>query len=314
MSRRESTWRPWRRAPRLASDPLPVYVELVGRLGAWGLIAVCLLPAGVAQAKTRNDGSSPAPAKIVRLVTHVPSRTLNAVGTGSLKGPHYFSVFKLSHPLSNAGKPELVTMNLAWCPHCAANSWGLAVALSRFGKLTGLRVIDSGTHYCKLTHSPCTLKPAPCFPHTKGLSFLRAHFQSRFLSFRAIVLQDVKGHTVDRMTKADLEAFNPFDPFGQTPAVDVGGVYGLVNSGFSPGALAHKSWAKIANSLSKVHNPTARHIDGVANVFTAAICQATRGHPTRVCNQSGVRGAFKARLKDAPPPPPPPPPPPGGHR
>jgi hypothetical protein len=195
-------------------------------------------------------------------------------------------------------------MNLAWCPHCAANSWGLAIALSRFGKFSRLRVIDSGTHFCELVGS-CSLKPPPCFPHTKGLSFLDARLQSRFLDFGALVLQDVHGHKLERFPRKDVPAFKPFDPLGQTPAVNVGGRYGFVNSGFTPGALAHKTWSQIAGSLAHPHNPLARHIDGEANVLTAAICVATRGHPAHVCSQPGVRAAYAARLKKAPPPPPP---------
>ncbi|HEY2006098.1 MAG TPA: DUF929 family protein, partial [Solirubrobacteraceae bacterium] len=104
--------------------------------------------------------------------------TLNQVGAGKLSAPSVFGVFKLRRHLERDGKPELLTMNLAWCPHCAANSWGLAVALSRFGTLTGLRALDSGTFYCTLVAGPCTLGGAgPCYPHTHGLSFLRARYQ-----------------------------------------------------------------------------------------------------------------------------------------
>jgi hypothetical protein len=260
----------------------------------------------VAQAKTRTDGSVPAPAKIVRLVTHVPRSTLNAVGVGDLAPASFFHIFKLGGKLEQNGKPELLTVNLAWCPHCAANSWGLAIALSRFGKLAHLRTIDSGTYFCKLLGS-CSLKQPPCFPHTHGLSFLGATFKSAFLSFRAVVLQDVHGHNLDRMTRKDQRAIRPFDSFGGTPAVNVGGDFGFYNSGFSPGALAHKTWSQIAGGLASPHNRIARHIDGLANVFTAAICTATGGHPSRVCTQAGVQAAYAARLKNAPPPPPPPP-------
>jgi hypothetical protein len=195
-------------------------------------------------------------------------------------------------------------MNLAWCPHCAADSWSLAIALSRFGRLSHLRAVDSGLYYCKVAHNSCNLKPFPCFPHTHGLSFLDAKFKSGFLSFDAKVLQDVRGHQIERLTRREYAGLNPFDSIGAAPAVNVGGSYGFLNSGYSPAALYHKSWFAIAGSLANPHNPIAQHIDGLANVFTAAICVATGGHPARVCTQPGVQAAFAARLENAPPPPP----------
>ena len=88
------------------------------------LVALVVLPVGVARAAPRTDGSTPAPAQIARLVANVPVSTLNQVGAGDVDGLQSFGVFKLSgRPLTSRGKPELMTMNLAWCPHCAANSW-----------------------------------------------------------------------------------------------------------------------------------------------------------------------------------------------
>jgi hypothetical protein len=276
------------------------------------LAASLALPVSAAQAAHHNDGSTPAPASIAQLVTHVPARTLNQVGAGRIARPPVFSVFKLDRHLRSHGKPGILTMNLAWCPHCAANSWALAIALSRFGTLSGLRVIDSGTHYCTLTHDPCSLsnKPRPCYPHTHGLSFFGARYHSAYLSFAAVVFQDVQGRNLEKPTPRENAAMQQFDPQGQTPAVDVAGEFGFVNTGYDPGALAGKTWSQIAGSLANPHDRLARHIDGLANLFTAAMCKATDGRPAGVCTSRGVRSAA-ARLAHAPPPPPPPPGAPG---
>jgi Domain of unknown function (DUF929) len=250
-----------------------------------------------AQAAHRSDGSLPAPSQIAQLVTSVPASTLDQVGAGDIFGPRSFNPAKLNAHLASDGKPEVLTMNLAWCPHCAANNWALAVALSRFGTLSGLRVIDTGTHYCKLSLDPCSLKPFPCYPHTHGLSFVDARYHSPYVSFAAIVLQDVSGHNLEKPTRREIRALKPFDPQVQTPALDVGGAYGFLGPGYDPGALAGKTWSQIAGSLAEPRNPIARHIDGLANLFTAAICKVTKGRPAGVCRSRGVLAAAAARLR-----------------
>jgi hypothetical protein len=261
-----------------------------------GLLASFALLVSVAGAAQRTDGSTPAPPQLVQLVANVPVSTLNRVGAGDILGPPDFTVVRLHRALRSGGVPELLTLNLAWCPHCAANSWALAVALSRFGTLTGLGSLDTGTHYCMLSHDPCLLTPFPCYPNTHGLSFLNAGYQSPYLRFAAVVLQDVRGHNLERPTPAEIAVLRRFDPQGQTPAIDVGGQYGFVNSGYDPGTLARKTWTQIAGSLADPHNPIARHVDGLANLFTAAICRVTKGRPGEVCTSRGVVAAGGAYL------------------
>jgi hypothetical protein len=271
------------------------------------LLTILVLPVAVAQGAGRSDGSTPAPTAVARLVTHVPARTLNAVGAGSVLPNRGFGVFKLGSRLVRDGKPEVLSLSLAWCPHCAANSWALAVALSRFGKLRRLRVLNTGTYYCKLVSDPCSLKPYPCYPFTHGLSFFHTSFHSPYLRLREVVMQTVTGRNLQAPSPADVLAVNPFDPgANQAPALDIGGGYGFLSAGFDPGVLAHKSWSKIAGSLADSHNPVARHVDGLANLFTAAMCGATDGRPVAVCRSKGVR-AVDSRLRKASKLPPPPP-------
>lgn len=269
-----------------------------------------MLPVSVAQATARTDGSTPAPASITRLVTGVPRSTLNKVGTGDIYryGPETFSAYKLGgSPLMSGGKPEVLTMNFAWCPHCAANSWALAIALSRFGTLTGLRLINSGTYYCTLAASPCTLAPQPCYPYTHGLSFFGASFRSAYLSFAHIVLQDVHGHNLQHLRRKEFRSISQYDPgAGSAPALDMAGMFGFLGPGYDPGTLHGKTWSQIAGSLADPHSTVARHVDGLANLYTAAMCKLTKGRPAAVCTSKGVRAA-ETRVGSLPPPPPPPP-------
>lgn len=268
---------------------------------------VVVVPA--AQAATRSDGSVPAPAQIAQLVTSVPASTLNQVGAGDSRNPitsRSFGISKGNGHFTSDGKPEIATVELAWCPHCAANSWALAVALSRFGTFTGLREVNTGTFFCKHNQDPCVLNPAQCFPYTHGLSFFGAHYQSRYISFAAIVLQDVNGHNLEKPTRREQRSLTTVHLRGVTPAIDIASAWGFAGSGYDPAVLAHKSWSQIAGSLANPHNPIARQIDGLANLFTASICQATKGHPGSVCKSRGVRAAAAAVLSQVPSQPPPP--------
>lgn len=245
-------------------------------------VPVLALACAPADAAVRSDGSKAASTAVVQLVTHVPLSTLNQIGAGTAAR----SATRLDGAsLSSGAKPELLTVNMAWCPHCAANSWALAIALSRFGTLTGLRTIDTGTFYATRYHAN------PSYPHTRGLSFLASHYRSRYLSFKSVVQQDLAGVTVQRLTRAEREAIAVFDPLGSVPAIDVGGVYGFVGSSYSPQALTHVSWLQVARTLAHPENPLARQIDGQANVLTAAVCAATKGLPVNVCSSPGVSSA-----------------------
>ena len=276
---------------------------------AWVASLFAIVPA--AQAAPRSDGSVPAPAQISQLVTSVPATTLNQVGAGDSYNPitsANFGIAERNGHLTSDGKPEIVTMNIAWCPHCAANSWALAVALSRFGTLTGLREINTGTHYCKVAADPCLLSPVSCFPYTHGLSFIDAGYRSRYISFAAIVLQDVHGRNLENPTRREKRSINTFDPQGGAPALDIAGALGFQGPGYDHGTLAHKTWSQIAGSLANAHNRVARRVDGLANLFTAAICRVTKGRPGSVCKSRGVRAAAEAVLRRLPPQTPPPPP------
>lgn len=247
-------------------------------------VAAFLAAAATADATAVRDGSSPAPAQIARLLTKVPDRTLNRVRAGGIPGPTVTKLHgarRMSH-----GKPELLVSSIAWCPRCAANSGALAVALERFGTLTGLRVVNTGTYYCT------TLRASPCYPHSHGLSFLTERFRSRYLSFTDVVLQSVSGRPVESLTADQSRAISSFTP-PVIPAIDVGGVYGLLDAGYSPAALAGKSWLPIARSLPAGSGPTGRPIDGTANLLTAALCKATHGHPAAVCSSPRVPTAAR---------------------
>ncbi|MGH2881340.1 MAG: DUF929 family protein, partial [Solirubrobacteraceae bacterium] len=257
-----------------------------------------------AQAAQRSDGSVPAPAQVTHQVTSVPAGTLNQIGAGDSRNPitsQDFGISKRNGDFTSDGKPEVVVVALAWCPHCAANSWGLAVALSRFGTLTGLGEVNTGTYFCKVAEDPCNLNPLFCFPFTDGLSFLHAVYKSPYISFASVVLQDVHGRKVENPTRREKRSLFMVHLANTAPALDIAGKWGFNGSGYDPATLAHKSWSQIAGSLADPHNRIAREVDGLANLWTAAICTTTTGRPGSVCKSRGVQAAAAAVLRALPP-------------
>lgn len=256
-------------------------------IGATGVAAMGTPPSVTISytvpATATTDGSKPAPSRVVREVTHVPAKTLDKVGTGRVS----LRVQKLSGKrLESGGKPEGLALTLAWCPHCAANSWSYAIALSRFGKLSGLRVINAGTYY---EHHG----GKPGYPDAHGLSFFHTTYHSKYLKFVDVIEQNVEGENLETPTAREQAAFNSFDPHGSAPALDVGGIYGFVGAGYTPGLLGKQGWAKIAGVLAHAKGKLGRSIDGFANVLTAMFCKATKDRPASVCASKGVKAAAK---------------------
>src|SRR5581483_6154151 len=226
----------------------------------------------VAAAAGGGDGSSPAPPSITQLVSHVPATTLDAVGAGPIKHSvrHQFTITKLGGAPYGIAKAVVLSGDLAWCPHCAASNWALAVAVSRFGSFSSLRLIDTGTYYAQV------IGAHPAYSHTQGLSFYGVHYSSPLLSFQNLVIQNVTGGNLQEPNGQQLKQIYSFDKHGIFPLVDIGDDYGFVGSAFSPAVIHGRSALQIAESLGSPGSKIARAIDGLANVYTAAICNATK--------------------------------------
>ena len=105
----------------------------------------------------------PALARLIAQVTHVPVRTSDAAGDGGYRvtakpapvaGP----------PLTAHGKPEVLYVATEYCPYCAAQSWAMIVALSRFGTFSGLRTIRSAALNSALAQTITTSFSRPWIP------------------------------------------------------------------------------------------------------------------------------------------------------
>jgi hypothetical protein len=164
----------------------------------------------------------------------------------------------------------------------------LAVALSRFGTLTGLGEITSS--------------PTDAYPSTATLTFHGASYTSTYVSLTAkeIYSNQASGSyyaTLDTLDASDAALFKAIgkDSF---PFVDIGGKYMISGASYDPQTLQGLSQAQIAADLSNPNSVVAKGIDGTANVITAAICAITDNQPSAVCTSAGVT-AGKAVLPSA---------------
>jgi hypothetical protein len=102
------------------------------------------------------------------------------------------------------------------------------------------------------------------------------------------------GASLEHETEAEKGMLRRFHALGSFPALDLGGAFGLVGLGFSPGVLHGLSPAQIAGQLANPSSAVAAYIDGEANLLTAALCVATAQQPTATCGSTGVTAAAAA--------------------
>jgi hypothetical protein len=243
-----------------------------------GLVVVRLVGGGPAPAPQASP--DPAAPQVLLAVTTVSDTVLDQVGLGKVDAlPKKLS----GEPALTAdGKPLVVYIGAEYCPFCAAQRWGMVVALSRFGSFENLQT----------THS----SSSDVYPNTATLSFHSATFSSEYLSFQGVEtqsnIQQGNGYTaLDTLTATQtqlLQKYNaaPYvaaDSAGAIPFIDFGNQYLSSGASISPDLLAGQSASDIATALSDPTSPVAQAIDGAANVFTATICAITGGQPSTVC-------------------------------
>jgi thiol-disulfide isomerase/thioredoxin len=245
------------------------------------IVAFVVVKITASPAQATPASADPAAA---REITSVPASTFNAVGAGTATGLKPTS----GQPeLTLDGKPELLYMGGQYCPYCAAERWALAVAVSRFGTLSGLRFIHSS--------------PTDIYPSTPTLSFYGSSYTSRYLSFVPVEWYGEKadastpfGHVyLQHATGPQLALFKKYAG-GSFPFVDLGNQYLVPQAQYLPSVLAHLTWTQVATAVRDPSSPVGKGIVGAANIMTGAICKLTHGQPGGVCTSAGVRAATRS--------------------
>lgn len=285
----------------------------LGRRGklVLAVACVCALAVGGTLAGLRlSSGGRPADPALARLITEVTTVPLSALRSASGGSASYSGSLSSSgssvnsasssillfevplsptgatgRPLDSGGKPEVLYIATEYCPYCAAQNWAMLVALSRFGRFSGLRT--SRSPYFE------SIRPVD------GWTFYGSSYQSRYLAFVPVethsnVLVNRKAdpdkpesyRQLQRLTPVEQAVFSEFGSGRQTPFVDFGGQFTVAGSDIAPTALTGLSWTQIAADLRHPATPAGAAILLAASRLTSELCQLTGDRPASACSKS----------------------------
>jgi len=180
------------------------------------------------------------------------------------------------------GKPEVLYVGTEYCPYCAAQSWAVIVALSRFGTFTGLSTIRSGNYRPDPNLATWTFYGSAY--SSRYLAFVPVETKSNVLTARTANPQKGSSYTrLQTLTAGQQAIYNRYDKTRVVPFLDFGNRSVIVGSSFDPLVLQKLTWSQIAASLRQPVSLAGWAILGAANYFTAAICQLTDDRPARAC-------------------------------
>ncbi len=253
------------------SGPLPILVALL----AVGLLITGFVVYTRSQAGGQHPGQESADgSSVVAKLSGVRPALLDQVGAGGTKS----TLKAISGPplTGSGGRPQILYIGAEYCPYCAAERWSLTVALSRFGRLQGVKLTRSGS--------------TDVFPDTATLSFSQATYVSSYIDFVAVETADRQGQPLQSPSAQQQQLLTTHGG-GSIPFLDFAGQRVQIGSGFPPDVLANRSQDEIASSMTAGDGPLAQTVLGHANVLTAAICGSTAGQPAEVCGSAGVKAA-----------------------
>jgi hypothetical protein len=215
---------------------------------------------------------------------NVPAAALDNVGSpSSVVAPSRTGTGSILRAAD--GKPLVTYIGAEYCPYCAAERWGIAVALSRFGTFSNLSATHSASN--------------DVYPDTQTLSFYGSKYSSPYLDFAPVeeATNQAVGSsyaTLQQPTAAQANLLTRYDPQGSIPFLDIGNKYVVIGASYSPQVLAGLSQAQIAAQLANPKSPVAQAIDGTANEITAAITQVTGQQPNSVASSPVIESIARS--------------------
>jgi hypothetical protein len=269
--------RPKRPSPKLVGAPFWVVPAAVVA-GIALLIGVFLLVRHLNPPAPPPIDANSAPAVVAEITAITPSE-LDKVGLGSATN----SFKKVSGAgLTAGGKPVVLYIGAEFCPYCAFERWALIIALSRFGKWSGVQETRSSSK--------------DVYPNTPTFTFRAATFTSSYVVFQAVETADRNKAALQSPSTAQKALYARYDAAGTIPFVDFGNRYTVTGATYANvGILDGMSWKAIADALMQPASAQAKAVLGSANLVTAAVCQLTAQKPAAVCSLASIK-AIEARL------------------
>ncbi|HLZ63845.1 MAG TPA: DUF929 family protein [Ktedonosporobacter sp.] len=211
-------------------------------------------------------------------LTKIDPKLLATVGSGNAK--NLMVAVKGNPPLLKGptGKPEFFYVGGEYCPYCAAQRWGVIVALSRFG----------------------TFGPVPAITSSEGsvptFSFHNVTYQSQYIDFVAREQADNKNQPLDTLTAEQKQTFSKYDapPYvdaqsaGSIPFIDIADRYVSAGAYYPPTTLVGLTYPDIEKQILDPTTDVSKGVLGTANYLTAAICEATNNQPASVCGAEPI--------------------------
>jgi hypothetical protein len=189
---------------------------------------------------------TPISAVVASAIEHPSASVIQAVGSGRQSG----EMVRLpgNTVLKDAsGKPMIVYVGAEYCPFCAAERWSMAYWLSQFGTFKNLSEIKSSS--------------SDVYPNTNTITFYKSTYTSSSIDFSFSETQDVNRNTLMTPTQQAAGLFVKYDTPPYTtqaqgfPFIDIGGLYALYQTSYSPQLLANLTWDQIAAKLKNPSDP-----------------------------------------------------------
>jgi len=262
------------------------------------VIVVVLLVLKITQGSTtiHPPPVAPAAAGVVQAATSVPLSVFDAVGAPNSAEPGP-ALLSGQPALTVAGRPAVVFVGGEFCPYCAAERWALVASMSRFGKFTGLRTMQSSS--------------SDSYANTQTFTFADATFTSPYITLQMREVYsnqpnsaDTGYTTLQSLNKTQSALVSKYDTgkytgsstprSGSIPFIDFGNKALVSGASYTPAILQGLSRSDIAAGLSDPKDPATQAIVATSNYLSAAVCTTDGGKPASVCASKGVTAATKA--------------------
>jgi hypothetical protein len=214
--------------------------------------------------------TSPVPSAVLSQLSQVANARFGAPSTAG------FTPFNRTS-LSDGGKTVVLFVSGDFCPYCAAERWALVMALMRFGSFSSL----------SYTYSGASIE----YPNTPSFSFANYSYSSQYFSLQAYEFEDRNGNPLMSVPANYTALWKGPPSNGTVPFLDIGNVYVVRGSQFSPLLLAGMSQQQVIQSIVG-NDALGKTIMAAADGMTSALCNVTQGNPGSVCGQIHSSGSL----------------------